>query len=64
MATTVNICRSLGIGFMNLDVDEAIMIINYFIDSADDLPSTDGKTARRQEERIKVNDKTATGGWY
>ena len=49
---------------MNLDVDEAIMIINYFIDSADDLPSTDGKTARRQEERIKVNDKTATGGWY
>lgn len=60
----MSLCRVFGIGFLDLDVDEAIMVINYFIEKGEENPSTDGKGRSGKEERIKVNDKTATGGWY
>lgn len=42
------------------------MILNYFIEKADREPQT-GTTAasdKKQPQKIKVNNKTATGGWW
>lgn len=45
------------------DTDEVIMIINYYIEVGDEQPQK--QTAKnKKEERIRVNDKTATGGWF
>ena len=48
------------------DMDDVIMLINYYIERGADRdsatpPQTGGK---KREERIRVNDKTATGGWW
>ena len=49
------------------DKDEVIMLINYLIEKGD---TEEYKTEIKEENkpnpnaRIKVNDKTATGGWY
>lgn len=45
------------------DAAEVIMLINYYIlksDITDEQPSK----APNGEKRIRVNDKTASGGWY
>ena len=45
------------------DTDEVIMILNFYIEIGDDNP--EAKTIKRgKENRIRVNDKTATGGWF
>lgn len=46
------------------DVEEVIMLINYFIEKGETTPSQNSQNSSKKEERIKVNDKTATGGWY
>ena len=50
----------------NKDMDDVIMLINYYIERGEDketkVPQKSGSGKR--EERIRVNDKTATGGWY
>lgn len=49
------------------DKDEVIMLVNYFIEKAefedDDTRVADPKP-KGKNERIRVNDKTATGGWF
>ena len=45
------------------DTDEVILLLNYYLEIADE------KTPRKvnsntKETRIRVNDKTATGGWW
>ena len=50
------------------DTDEVIMIINYYIMLSDEKPTETTAPTRRpvgkRQERIRVNDATATGGWF
>ena len=48
------------------DIDEVIMLINYYIEKDDNAETTPKRNAYggKREERIRVNDKTATGGWW
>lgn len=50
---------------MQQDTDEVIMLLNYYIARGKDQEEkTAPKRGGKSEERIRVNDKTATGGWY
>ena len=44
------------------DTDEVIMIINFYIELGNEQPAK--KAERKKQDRIRVNDKTATGGWF
>lgn len=50
------------------DKDEVIMLINYYVEKADNTPQKQIKEEKKTIEhgniRVRVNDKTATGGWY
>lgn len=46
------------------DMDEVIMLINYYIEKGKDKDVTPQTGGGKREERIKVNDRTATGGWW
>lgn len=46
------------------DADEVIAIINYFIEKGKDSPHAVNTGAETRVERVRVNDKTATGGWW
>jgi hypothetical protein len=48
------------------DIDEVIMTINFYIELGAEQkasPATN-KTQKGKQERIRVNDETATGGWF
>lgn len=53
---------------LSKDKDEAIMLLNYFIEKGEAASSATSKTNYKHEnnpnQRIRVNDKTATGGWF
>lgn len=40
------------------------MLINYYIEKGNHSENVTQKTQQKGEGRIRVNDKTATGGWY
>lgn len=47
------------------DTEDVIMLMNYYIEKSND--SNEVRTVgekKRGNERIRVNDKTATGGWF
>ena len=46
------------------DTDEVIMIINFYIELGNESEKPVTKAANKKQERIHVNDKTATGGWF
>lgn len=53
------------------DVDEVIMIINFYIElgaeqkqQSPQPKANKTQTAKGKQERIRVNDATATGGWF
>ena len=50
------------------DIDDFIMIANCMIAKNEKTPQgskyADGKKGSKKETRIRVNDKTATGGWF
>lgn len=48
------------------NTDEVIMLINYYIEKGNDAPPAADKSQKNtgKSERVRVNDKTATGGWY
>ena len=47
------------------DTEEVIMLINYYIEKGDDTePTPQHNSSGKNEVRIKVNDKTATNGWF
>ena len=55
----------------NQDIDEVIMTIKYYILLGEQQEGQTQTTAPKQkpvakkkEERIRVNDATATGGWF
>ncbi len=55
----------------NQDVDEVIMTINFYIALGAEQrqqgaiqKTNKTQTAKSKQERIRVNDATATGGWF
>ncbi len=45
------------------DKDEVIMLLNYMAEKSETAPKN--ITAQKSEKQyVKVNDKTATGGWW
>lgn len=45
------------------DADEVIMLINYYVLKSENIGEQPQRTVKG-EQRIRVNDKTASGGWY
>ena len=46
------------------DTEEVIMLLNYYIEKGNHPENGTVKAEKHGEERIRVNDKTATGGWF
>lgn len=69
MKTTLTISANLNTSIFEVfeqDVDEVIMLINFYL-AYDQRTSSTPTTARvgsNSDQRIRVNDKTATGGWF
>ena len=53
---------------LNQNMDDVIMLINYYIErgmeQGVDKATTQHSYSGKRAERIRVNDKTATGGWW
>ena len=74
MKTTMTLAVNLGCSpfdIFNQDVDEVIMTINFYIilGEQEENTQTTAPTSKpvikpKKEERIRVNDATATGGWW
>lgn len=47
---------------LNQDTEEVIWLANYLILKADNTPKK--SNSKPKEQRIRVDDETATGGWY
>lgn len=65
MEVTMTIARSFSISpfeVMKEDAADVVMVVNHFIEKAGEGPA-DPRPERKQT-RKKVNDKTATGGWF
>ena len=48
---------------LSQDIDDFILVVNAMISKGQSKPIANTKT-QNKEERIRVNDKTATGGWF
>lgn len=46
------------------DTDEVIMVINYYIHAKPKATAKQSRKAGNAPVRVRVNDKTASGGWY
>ena len=72
MRTTMTLATNLHVSPFEIfaqDTDEVIMLINFYLQIGNESEPT--KTATKpksakygKNERIRVNDKTATGGWF
>ena len=49
---------------MEKDIDDFIIISNYLISQNEEPKEKSIKKTKNKQVRIKVNDKTATGGWF
>jgi hypothetical protein len=51
---------------MKQDKDEVIMLINYMAEKAETVPTKNAAAGSNENTQtyIKVNNKTATGGWW
>lgn len=70
MDFTIEISKAFNLSpfsVLKQDKDEVIMLINYFIEKGEDAhieQKTSTKSSGKSAERIRVNDRTATGGWF
>lgn len=70
MDFTVQIGKAFNISpfeIMDQDKDKVVMMINYYIEKGQNEPTQANTRDHMQtntNERIRVNDKTATGGWF
>lgn len=69
MKTTMTLSQNLHASpfeIFDREVEEVILMINFYIALGDTAESeeTPRRRTRNKEERIKVDDSTATGGWY
>lgn len=46
------------------EVDEVITIINFYIELGANANTNSVSNVNSKDTRIRVNDKTATGGWW
>lgn len=47
------------------DKDEVIMLLNYMAEKGESAQSArPAQSGKQQQQYIKVNDRTATGGWW
>lgn len=51
---------------LDQDKDKVVMMINYYIEKGQNEPTSHVQPHSRSDNngRIRVNDKTATGGWF
>lgn len=62
METTLTLARNYSVtpfAIFEQDIDDVIMVINHYI-----YKGNEKTAATTKEKRIRVNDATATGGWY
>lgn len=69
MEVSVTLCKAHNMtpfALFKEDTDEVIMLINYYIEKGnDDTEDATPRSVKPQgEQRIRVNDRTATGGWF
>lgn len=69
MKTTLTLSGKLNCSIFeifNQDCDEVIMLINFILLLGEEAnkAETPTKTSNSKDKRIKVNDKTASGGWF
>ena len=67
MRTTLTLSANLNCNpflIFDQDVDEVIMLINFYIELGASSNSNESVNTKSKETRIRVNDKTATGGWW
>lgn len=71
MDFTCELSRSFNLSpfeILDQDTDNVIMLVNYFVEKGQDVTDEEITTAKKhtdgQPQRIRVNDKTATGGWF
>ena len=46
------------------DKDEVIMLLNYMAEKGETAQNVQPAQPREKQQYIKVNDRTATGGWW
>lgn len=68
MKTTMTLAANLHCSpfeIFSQDCDDVIMLINFYVALGEnpDTNTNKGKI-KQKEKRIRVNDKTATGGWF
>lgn len=73
MQTTLTLSQTLNVSPFEIfqqDSDEVIMLINYYVVLSKEKPQKKAELKPKAQkygsknERIRVDDKTATGGWY
>lgn len=69
METTFTLSRYFSVTPFVLyeqDADEVIMTINHYIAKAATTPTEAAPVQKKnnKQQRIRVNDKTASGGWF
>lgn len=67
LVTTDTLARSYNVTpfeIMAQDCDEVILLINYLLKKAEQRPASPAAPANSNKNFIKVNDSTATGGWW
>lgn len=62
MEVVVLVAKEYGISpfdVLNSDIDDFARLVNYLVESG-----RGEQTKKKTEKRIRVNDSTATGGWW
>ena len=49
---------------LEIDIDKFVLVANYLIKMGKEQRTTKTKPYAQKEQRIRVNDSTATGGWF
>lgn len=50
---------------LKMDAELVIMWMNFFIEKGEEeIPQKQNVKTKDQPNRVRVNDKTATGGWF
>lgn len=49
---------------MDREIDDVIMILNFYIELGANTETDSAEKTNSKDTRIRVNDKTATGGWW
>ena len=68
MKTTITLSSNLNCSPFDIfdqETDEVIMLINFYIEMGEKNENNNPVNATpKAEQRIRVNDKTASGGWF